>query len=257
MTEQPEQTDELSQAEVPEPEVIDVKAVAEEAEAAGEEPEALTEVPPESAPDETAASESSALAPDDAEAAADVMRPARVTQYRMQRRTQASTAIPAMFMIALGMLYLAASLTPEAFPMTAPLAAGAAVAALGLGLVARFLINGRRERGLCFLGLLLLFWLGLAALAMQGSFDLLTGWPVVIVMAGLALLATTMVERDSDRRLTRPGIGLIVVGGAALPVTMGLIPADILSIIGVYWPMIFVLAAVLMLPRALRDRTRQ
>ncbi len=81
--------------------------------------------------------------PDDADADADLSRPARATQFRQQRRSQVSTAFPALLLIALGLLYL---LNPV--ELTRPLAIGVAVLALGASLVMRFLLNGRRERGL-------------------------------------------------------------------------------------------------------------
>ena len=63
-------------------------------------------------------------------------------------------------MIALGLLYL---LNPS--ELTRPLAIGAAVLVLGFSLVMRFLLNARRERGLFFIGSMILLWLGLVALA--------------------------------------------------------------------------------------------
>jgi len=46
-----------------------------------------------------------------------------------------------------------------------------------------------------------------------------------------------------------------LVGGAlALPFTMGLLSSSFLTSVALYWPVLFLLAALTVLPRAIRDR---
>jgi hypothetical protein len=190
------------------------------------------------------------LTPDDRDAEADLSRPSRAMQFRVQRRSQVSTALPALLLIAVGLLYL---LKPS--ELTRPLAIAAGLAALGVGLVARFLLNTRRERGLFFIGVLLLLWLGLAALAASGTIDIFQGWPLAISAVGLAMIVTFVFERTHDRGLLFPGAMLILAGGIALPFTMEMFSSSLLSNVALYWPVLFLLVALAILPRAIRDRT--
>jgi hypothetical protein len=187
--------------------------------------------------------------PDDADADADLSRPARATQFRQQRRSQVSTAFPALLLIALGLLYLA-----NPVELTRPLAIGVAVLALGLSLVMRFLLNGRRERGLFFVGVTILLWLGLVALAWTNDVEISQGWPLGVSAIGLAMLLTFVFERSHDRGLLLPGVLLIVAGAIPLPFTFGILSESVLNGVALYWPVLLLLVALAILPRAVRDR---
>src|SRR5260221_10762471 len=82
------------------------------------------------------------LNPADAEADSDLSRPARAAQFRVERRSQISTAIPALLLIALGVAYLIDLLEPDVLGLTRLIAVGAGATALGVSLVLRFLLNG-------------------------------------------------------------------------------------------------------------------
>src|SRR5258708_18425400 len=89
--------------------------------------------------------EIAALSPDDADADSDLVRQARATQFRTQRRAQFSALVPALLLIAAGVLLL---VRPDVIARR--LVIGGALAGLLLSLFLRFLFNGRRERGLFF-----------------------------------------------------------------------------------------------------------
>lgn len=185
---------------------------------------------------------------DDTEAEADLPRAARAQQFRQTRRAQVSTTLPALLMIILGVLYLLnpAELTPS-------LALALGVGALGLSLIARFLLNARRERGLFFFGLVILGWIGVLAVLVARDIALTQGWPLLIVIIGLAALLTFLFERNHERGLIVPGILLIAGGGLALLFTLRLVPNDTLRIVAAYWPLIFVVLALALLPRTFRE----
>ncbi len=188
---------------------------------------------------------------DDAEAEADLSRQSRAQQFRQNRRAQVSTALPALLMIVLGAVYLIspAELTPA-------LALGIGVGALGVSLVARFLLNARRERGLFFIGLVVLGWVGVVAALLSRDAQNVTltqGWPLLLMVVGLAALLTFLFERNHDRGLILPGILFIVGSGVALLFTLQLVPGTTLRVVAAYWPLVFVLIALALLPRTFRE----
>lgn len=190
----------------------------------------------------------------DVDAAADLARPSRVMQFRAQRRTQLSMAIPALLLIAVGVVYLAETVTPdtEEAPRVALLLIGAT--GLGLGLLARFLLNGRRERGLFMLGAVILLWAVLAALVASGGLLIEQAWPFGVAAFGVAMLLTFIFERSHERGLILPALAFMAAAGMAIPITTGLIPPDLLEMVTLFWPLLFLLVALLLLPRAIRAR---
>jgi hypothetical protein len=68
------------------------------------------------------------------------------------------------------------------------------------------------------------------------------------------MLITFVFERNHDRGLILPGLVLIAAGGALLAFTMGFIDSSILSSIALYWPLLFFVIALALLPNAIRDR---
>jgi len=185
----------------------------------------------------------------DADADADLSRPARAAQFRTQRRSQISTAVPALLLIALGVLYL---LKPV--ELTYTLSLGIGIGVLAFSLVMRFLLNARRERGLFFIGVIVLFWLGLVVSAIYGGFDIGQVWPLAVSAIGLAMIVTFVFERSHDRGLLLPGLILILAGGVMLPFTFGMLSNSLLSSVALYWPALLLLAVLALLPRVIRSR---
>jgi hypothetical protein len=189
------------------------------------------------------------LNPNDTDVAADLSRPSRAMQFRIQRRSQVSTAIPALLMIGIGLLLLV-----KPIELTLPITLGIVLGALGAGLAIRFLLNARRERGLFFVGAIILLFIGLIAAAIYSEIDLAQIWPLSVSVIGLAMIVTFVFERSHDRGLLLPGLMLIVAGAVAVPFTMGILPSGILSNVALYWPVLLLLVALAALPRAVRDR---
>ena len=191
----------------------------------------------------------------DAEVHADLPRGARAAQFRQTRRLQVSTVVPALVLIGLGALYL---INPAW--LTAGLALGIGVGAVGVSFVARFWLNMRRERGLFFLGLTILLWAGFVVAALIRGLTLAHIWPALVIAIGLAALITFLFERAHERSLILPGIALIVAGGAGLALTLSFVPTDALNGLPnllAYWPVLPIILALLLLPRIFAKRSTQ
>jgi hypothetical protein len=190
----------------------------------------------------------------DSEAHTDIPRGARAAQFRQTRRLQVSTALPALMLIGFGVLYL---INPVW--LTAGLALGLGVGAVGIGLVIRFWLNMRRERGLFFLGLTICLWAGFVVAALLRGLTLSHIWPALIIAIGLAALCTFLFERTHERALILPGIALIVGGGTGLAFTLSFVPSDALNNLPnllAYWPALPIILALFLLPRAFGRRFR-
>ncbi len=190
-----------------------------------------------------------ALNPDDADADSDLVRPARATQFRTQRRAQFSALFPALLLITAGVLLL---VRPDVIARR--LVIGGALAGLLLSLLLRFFFNGRRERGLFFVTATSIFVIGLIGLVYFGYLDPVQGWPLLVAAPGLAMLVTLILERSHDRGLLLPGLILMVAGGTMLLFTTNILDSSVLPSIAVYWPVLLLLVALAILPRAIRDR---
>jgi hypothetical protein len=194
--------------------------------------------------------QNASLNPDDANADSDLVRPPRAVQFRVQRRAQFSTFLPALLLIVAGVALIA---RPDI--LNRAWIVPAVLGAIAVSLLLRFVFNGRRERGLFFLTVLLLLLMGLGAAAASNLIDVALGWPLIILAPGLAILLTFILERNHDRALVLPGLMLMVAGGVLLPFTSGLIDPGILSVVALYWPVLLLLLALAFLPRAIRDRS--
>jgi uncharacterized membrane protein (DUF485 family) len=194
------------------------------------------------------------LAVADADAASDLARAPRMSQYRSQRRRFTSMFITALLMIALGVLYLSVTLTPELGSLPPVVMMGITAAAVALSLIGRFVFNGRRERGLFALGALILLWIGLLALIVNGNLSIGQGWPLALAAVGAALLLTFVFERNHERGLLLPGFALIVAGIIAVPFGVGLIPREITATLALLWPLLLIIPALALVPLAFRIR---
>lgn len=198
--------------------------------------------------------EAAALNAADANADADLARPARLSQFRSRRRTQFSMVIPAFLLIGYGVLLLSETITPDVQEYPPLLLLGAGVGALALALLARFFINGRRERSLFLIGVTLGGGLGLAALTADGRLTSTQLWTFGIMVVGVALLLSYLFGRGRDSGVVLPALALIVVGLVAIPVAEGVFSSDVLISLVRLAPLALIGAALLWLPRALRER---
>jgi hypothetical protein len=188
----------------------------------------------------------------DSNADADLPRGARAQQFRQSRRLQVSSAFPALAMISIGALLIVSPLW-----LTPAIVFGLVIAAMGVSLLARFWLNGRRERGLCFLGLSILLWSAFLTAVVARGLLLDRIWPILIMALGLALLCTFLFERIHERSVILPGIALIIAGGIALMFTWPLLSGawlDSVQSLLVYWPIAAIVLAILLIPRAFSRR---
>ncbi|MBX3080304.1 MAG: hypothetical protein KF716_01640 [Anaerolineae bacterium] len=205
---------------------------------------------------ETAGDQPEEISPemDDQDADADIARPSRVMQYRVQRRAQFSMTLPALLLIAIGGAYVVSLLAPDTLQITPLMALAAALGATALGLLARFLINGRKETGVLFISLVLVLWIALGALAVTGIIDLMVNWPMAISAVGVAIII--MMVFIPERGLLLPGLALIVAGVTLLMFTTGTVDVASVTTIAQYWPVLLILVGLVFLPSAFRNRTR-
>ena len=205
---------------------------------------------------ETASDQPEEISPemDDQDADSDIARPSRVMQYRVQRRAQYSMTLPALLLIAIGGLYVAGLVAPESIQLTPLMALAAAIGAVALGLLARFLINGRKETGVLFISLVLVLWIALGALAVTGLIDMLVNWPMAISAVGVAIIV--MMAFIRERGLLLPGLALIVAGVTLLMFMTGTVDVASVAQIAQYWPVLLILVALVFLPSAFRSRMR-
>jgi hypothetical protein len=191
---------------------------------------------------------------DDQDADSDIARPSRVMQYRVQRRSQFSMTIPALLLIGIGALYVASLVAPESIQLTPLMAFASAIGAVALGLLARFLINGRKETGVLFISLVLVLWIALGALSVTGLIDMMVNWPLAISAVGVAIII--MMVFIPERGLLLPGLSLIVAGVTLLMFTTGTVDVASVATIAQYWPALLIIVALVFLPSAFRNRAR-
>ncbi len=250
MTDEPELNETADEMPAEDTDIVDEQSI-DETQEAFEQPEVSVLVQVPTSPDEPAQDgvQNASLNPDDVGADSDLARPSRAMQFRVQRRMQFSNALPALLLVAAGVLLL---LRPDA--ATRLLIIVIAISGVALTLVLRFLFNGRRERGLFFIAVMILILTGLLGAASKNWLDLSQGWPLFIVTPGAAMLLTFIFERSHDRGLLLPSLMFMVAGGTILLFTMSLLSTSVLSIVALYWPILLLVLALAVLPSAVRDR---
>lgn len=248
MTDEPELNETADEMPMEQPEMVDEQPVIETSDEFGQpEVSVMVQVPEVNLP--PVEPQNASLNPDDVGADSDLVRPSRATQFRAQRRLQLSNILPALLLIAAGVLLL---LRPDA--ATRLLVIAVAVGGIALSLALRFLFNGRRERGLFFIAVMILLLTGLIGAAAKDWLDLSQFWPLFIIAPGAGMILTFIFERSHDRGLLLPGLMFIVAGGAILLFTTYFLDPEILSVVALYWPVLLLVLALAVLPSAVRDR---
>src|SRR5205823_719327 len=105
-----------------------------------------------------------------------------------------------------------------------------------------------------FIAAIMLLAMGFVVLLIGGIFDMAQNWPLLITLPGIAMLITFVFERTHDRGLLLPGFMLIAAGGAISLFTAGFLDTSVLPSVALYWPLLFLVAALAVLPYAIRDR---
>ncbi len=174
---------------------------------------------------------------------------------RQQRPGRLAIAPLAFGLIGLGSLLLA-----ENFMEELEITAGAAIIILlgsfVLTTVFRFFESGRRQRGLFFVGVVLLIWGGVVALNVlrDDKFPLDEFWPLTIAGVGAAFFITFLFERNHQAGLVFPGIILMFASGIAFLVTLDVIGPDLTDGVKDFWPLMVAVVGLLLFPAAFQKR---
>ncbi len=174
------------------------------------------------------------------------------------KRGQLGSIVPALLLIGVG-AWLTLLTTTGASPDPLLLVL-VVVGGIVLSLLAQWVGTGRWSRGVFLFALMVLLIAGavagINAFAVQsGGIDLVQGYPLLVTALGLAFLLDGILARPSNTRLIAPGVLLIVAGVVGLVVTLGLIPANILTFAAPLLPVVLVVAVVLvLLPLVFRRR---
>lgn len=172
--------------------------------------------------------------------------------YRQAARGRIVTFPFALGLILLGVLLLAAP-EIEGFDITLPVALMIMAAAFVLTNLFRFFASGRRERGLYFLALVLIsFGVVLAVIVNIPDANASEWWPLVLVGISLSYFLTFTFERQHETGLVGVGLLVMIAAVAALMVTAGVIPQDILDTAKDYWPLLIAFLGVTLIPLAFR-----
>ena len=171
------------------------------------------------------------------------------------QRGRIDSVVPALVLIVRGAWLTFTLTTTEALPEPAWLLAAAA-ASIGVISVARWLASGRWSAGVLFVGVLILA-LGVALGVLLISGTLVTAWPLLLTAVGTAFILVSVLLRGFDLRLFFPGLVIALAGLAGYAVTGGWLPGDLLATFTAFWPVIVVIAlVVLVLPGLFRRPKR-
>lgn len=182
----------------------------------------------------------------------------RLREFAPELIRQPSTGRLAVFPLSLGLIGLGLLLLApqyiEGLKVTAGNAAVIFTGALILTFFFRFFISGRRERGLFFLGLVLLLWGGVIAMTILASdeFPIQDFYPLLLGGVGIACFFTFLFERTHQIGLVLPGVMLIFASSVALTLTLDIITQETRDFITDYYPLLVTFFGITLLPAVLR-----
>jgi hypothetical protein len=143
------------------------------------------------------------------------------------------------------------------------LLAGLAIGGVVISLLAYWIGTARWSRGVAFFAAFIALAAGVIVFTTQPlnlaiGFNLVTGYPLLIAAAGLALLVSALAARPTSRGAFAPGVVLLTAGIIGAAVTLGLIPGEVLRFTAPLWFVPIVLLVVLwLLPLVFRLRRRE
>lgn len=143
-------------------------------------------------------------------------------------------------------------LTPELDEIPRALLLPIAVVGLGLSLLWRFFLNGRRERGLFILSLMILGSAGVVVLVQDGQISTTQAMSGLIMLLGLAVIAGLIFGRGREPSNLLIGVICILVGALSLLILEGALSAELQTSLVRLTPAILIVGALLWLPRVLR-----
>ncbi len=182
----------------------------------------------------------------------------RAQSFRRRLRDQVSTLPLAAWLVALGAFLLARERGVDGLPELTDLAlVEVSVLAVATTLIMHSVLSGRRERGLLFFGLWIWVTAGMIAALVYGIDDqpeVGQWWPLILWSLALTLLLTYLLERTHDARLVLLSTVVLVAGAVAYAVTSGRIGQDVLDQAADYWPLLFSILGIVLLPLVFRRR---
>ena len=202
--------------------------------------------------------------PDEVDAPAETdeerLRGPRARDFRRKLRNQVAMLPLAALLIALGGFLLAREQDVNGLPDISDLVLGEIIVlAAGFVLFFQGMLSGRRERGLLFLGLWVWVTAGMLAVlvyGVEGEPDAAQWWPLLLWSLSLTLVLTYLVERTHDARLLLLSVVTFLAGITAYWVTSDRADEALLDTAADYWPLLFSVLGILLLPTAFR-RARQ
>jgi hypothetical protein len=129
--------------------------------------------------------------------------------------------------------------------------------AVGLTLLGSYFFGEKREPGRVFFGTaailiaLVFFFITLGPMEYEA---LGSWWPVFVLIGGVAFLAQWAAARFRDWSALFLGIVALVVGGAGLAIRQNMLGEDTAQLLPSLWPVLVVLAGIMLLLRALLGR---
>jgi hypothetical protein len=166
-------------------------------------------------------------------------------------QTRRGAIFPGLILILIGAWLLARNLGVELLPLKGDLSAlwPGFLLLGGLAFLSQFLLGGRRDDGLVFVGVaatlvglfFFAFTFGYLAWGDMGRY-----WPVFVLIGGLAFLAQWLV-RPTQRELLIPAFIALIVGFVALALTLRVVNPALADQIVKLWPVLLILAGLLTL----------
>jgi hypothetical protein len=131
-------------------------------------------------------------------------------------------------------------------------------AVFGLAFVVQYFLGGRKDSGLVFVGVAAalcgLFFFAFTLNRLEWS-DLDRWWPVFVLIGGAAFCAQWLVQ-PSQSGLLVPAVMALIVGGVALPLTLGRASPALVAQVTKLWPLALILLGLgLLVSYLLRPRS--
>ena len=171
------------------------------------------------------------------------------------RRGQAASTVPALLLILTG-AWLTFTLTTVETPPDGALLAAIAAGGVGLSLLSQWFTSRRWARGGFFGGAFVLMVGAILLYFVQSDgLDVATGWPLVLVAAGVSFVLTALLTQPPGERLVLVGVLVSLAGLVALSVTSGALGNGIVNALGtVAAPILAIALIIILLPAVFRRR---
>ena len=187
------------------------------------------------------------------------LRQPRAQNFRRRLRNQLSFLPTAIYLVVIGVFLIGRKEGVEGWPNYSDLTlVVAGILVVGFSAILHALFFGRRERGLLFVGLFV--WvtagtIGALITLVEEEPDFAEWWPILLAALGITLLLTYLIERLHDVRLILVGVLVMVAAITSYIVTSGSLTEDWVTDAGDYWPLLFAVLGIGILPLVFRRRT--